>query len=214
MNNQDIDVTDRDDEQDGELDSTSAKNKAYRLRQKVGSGMPIKPSDAEFLKAYDAENPPRNIGARASRKVSYTEEESQAVGIGDAARGAVDSWGLAATTRQEGLRLDHIMQQGIGALVRACELHEKMAAGLGCGLLPALQIARQELVPALEGLSFDSVKGRITFRKEDHQALSDVNYALIGPASNEDGWEVVDFARVDGTPFAGPPTPGTKMKLE
>lgn len=71
-----------------------------------------------------------------------------------------------------------------------------------------------ELIPALEGLTFDSVKGQITLRKEDHQALSDVNYALLGPADNEDGWEVVDFARVDGTPFAGEPTPGVALKFE
>jgi branched-chain amino acid transport system substrate-binding protein len=72
----------------------------------------------------------------------------------------------------------------------------------------------KELVPALAGLKFDSVKGPITLRKEDHQALCDVNYALIGPAKNEDGWEVVDYARVDGTPFAGPPTPGVALKLQ
>lgn len=71
----------------------------------------------------------------------------------------------------------------------------------------------KELIPALEGMSFDSVKGKITLRKEDHQAISDVNYALLGPAKNEDGWEVVDFARVDGEPFAGAPTPGQPLKF-
>lgn len=71
----------------------------------------------------------------------------------------------------------------------------------------------KELVPALAGLTFDSVKGPITLRKEDHQAICDVNYALIGPADNEDGWEVKDYARVDGAPFAGEPTPGVKLKF-
>jgi branched-chain amino acid transport system substrate-binding protein len=72
----------------------------------------------------------------------------------------------------------------------------------------------KELVPALAGLTFDSVKGPITLRQEDHQAICDVNYALMGPANTEDGWRVVDYARVDGAPFAGPPTPGTKLKFE
>ena len=72
----------------------------------------------------------------------------------------------------------------------------------------------KELVPALEGLTFDSVKGPITLRKEDHQAICDVNYALLGPSSNEEGWEVVDYARVDGAPFAGEPTPGVDLKFE
>lgn len=72
----------------------------------------------------------------------------------------------------------------------------------------------KELVPALEGLTFDSVKGRITLRKEDHQAICDVNYALIGPSGNEEGWEVVDHARVEGASFAGKPTPGVALKFE
>ena len=70
-----------------------------------------------------------------------------------------------------------------------------------------------ELVPALEGLTFDSVKGSITLRKEDHQAICDVNYALLAPADNEDGWEAIDFARVEGAAFAGEPTPGVELKF-
>jgi branched-chain amino acid transport system substrate-binding protein len=72
----------------------------------------------------------------------------------------------------------------------------------------------KELVPALAGIKFDTVKGPITLRKEDHQALCDVNYVLLSPAKNEDGWEVTDYARVDGTPFAGPPTPGVPLKFQ
>jgi branched-chain amino acid transport system substrate-binding protein len=71
----------------------------------------------------------------------------------------------------------------------------------------------KEMIPALEGLTFESVKGQITLRKEDHQAIEDVNYALLGPADNEDGWEVKDFARVDGKEFVGPPTPGQPLKF-
>ena len=62
--------------------------------------------------------------------MSYTEEEHAAVGTGDAAKAAVESFGLAAMTREEGRRLDTIVGQGMNALVRACELHEKMAAVL------------------------------------------------------------------------------------
>jgi branched-chain amino acid transport system substrate-binding protein len=73
----------------------------------------------------------------------------------------------------------------------------------------------KELVPALEGMSFDSIKGKITLRKEDHQAIEDVNYALVGPSTtDEEGWTVNDSARVDGAPFAGPPTPGQPLKFE
>lgn len=71
-----------------------------------------------------------------------------------------------------------------------------------------------ELVPALEGLTFESVKGPITLRAEDHQAICDVNYALLGGADNADGWEAVDFARIDGAQFAGAPTPGQALTFE
>lgn len=71
----------------------------------------------------------------------------------------------------------------------------------------------KELVPALEGLTFESVKGPITLRKEDHQAICDVNYALLAPANNEDGWEAIDYAAVPGEPFAGAPTPGEPLKF-
>ena len=71
----------------------------------------------------------------------------------------------------------------------------------------------KEMIPAMEGLTFDSCKGSITFRKEDHQAITDVNYVLIGGADNADGWQVLDFAKIDGAPYAGDATPGVKMKL-
>ena len=72
----------------------------------------------------------------------------------------------------------------------------------------------KELIPALQGLTFDSVKGKIHLRKEDHQAICDVNYAKLGPAKNADGWEVVDYAKVDGEVFAGPPTPGKPLSFD
>ena len=90
--------------------------------------------------------------------------------------------------------------------------HTVVAAAAGA-LAKGAGETGKELVPALAGLTFDSVKGSITLRKEDHQAICDVNYALIGPSNNEDGWEVLDYARVDGAPFAGPPTPGVALKF-
>ena len=71
----------------------------------------------------------------------------------------------------------------------------------------------RNLIPALEGLKFDTVKGPIELRAEDHQALCDVNYVHCVGADNDDGWIVKDFASVDGRPLAGPPTPGKKMSF-
>ncbi|WP_172297157.1 ABC transporter substrate-binding protein [Pseudoruegeria sp. HB172150] len=70
-----------------------------------------------------------------------------------------------------------------------------------------------DLVPALEGVTFETVKGPVELRAEDHQALCDVNYALIAGAENEDGWEVLEAAKVDGRPLAGEPSPGEEMSF-
>lgn len=69
------------------------------------------------------------------------------------------------------------------------------------------------LIGALEGLTFDGVKGKMTLRAEDHQALCDVNYVKLGPDDSEAGWKVADFYKTDGTELAGPATPGTPIKF-
>ena len=85
-----------------------------------------------------------------------------------------------------------------------------IAAALKKGAAPK----SDEMIPALEGLVFESVKGPIEIRKEDHQALCDVNYANPVASSNAQGWEVKDFARVDARALAGPPQPGQKIRFE
>lgn len=71
------------------------------------------------------------------------------------------------------------------------------------------------LVKALEGLTFDGVKGKITLRAEDHQALCDVNYVKLGPDSaSEGGWKVLDYYKTDGTDLAGPATPGVAIEFK
>lgn len=66
--------------------------------------------------------------ASKSRKVSYTEEETaaQAEGTGSAAEIAA----AAAVTREEGRRLDSIIDRGINALVQAVACYEKVTSAL------------------------------------------------------------------------------------
>lgn len=71
-----------------------------------------------------------------------------------------------------------------------------------------------DVIPALEGAKFDTVKGPMELRAEDHQALCDVNYAQLAGADNADGWTVVEAARIDGRPLAGPPTPGKEISFD
>lgn len=70
------------------------------------------------------------------------------------------------------------------------------------------------LIGALEGLSFDSVKGKLTIRAEDHQAITDVNYVKLSPEDSEMGWKVADFYKADGTDLVGPATPGVAIKFD
>jgi len=74
------------------------------------------------------------------------------------------------------------------------------------------------VIKALEGLSFDTAKGRATFRPEDHQAICDVNFVRMKSSTVEPTLDAVDyvrpdvevaeFVRYDGASVIEKPTPG------
>lgn len=106
---------------------------ASQLRSRAnGIGKPLGPDDVEWLNEYDEAHPRPERGgpsmtAARSRKLTHVEEETEALATGEAAAVALAS---AAVAREEGRRLDYLLQAGADALVKACHLHEKMAAGL------------------------------------------------------------------------------------
>ena len=77
------------------------------------------------------------------------------------------------------------------------------------------------IIKALEGLTFGTAKGRVTFRPEDHQAVCDVNFIRIKHVEqgltmdiNEGerpDIEVSEFIRLDGSDVIEPPSPGRKL---
>jgi len=71
----------------------------------------------------------------------------------------------------------------------------------------------QAVIGALEGMSFESCKGKRTFRKEDHQAVCDVNMVQFAPDDTEAGWKIIGYRVVDGAESIEPPTPGKAIKL-
>ncbi len=71
----------------------------------------------------------------------------------------------------------------------------------------------QAVIGALEGMTFDSCKGKRTFRKEDHQAICDINMVQFGPDETEAGWKVIGHRVVDGATSIEPPTPGKALIL-
>ncbi len=87
-------------------------------------------------------------------------------------------------------------------------------AAVAAAAARAGDLSTASLIHGLEGLTFDGVKGKITIRPEDHQALCDVNHCLLAPDDTEAGWKVADYVKSDGSIFAGPPTPGAPIKFE
>ncbi|WP_342641492.1 ABC transporter substrate-binding protein [Rhodoligotrophos ferricapiens] len=70
------------------------------------------------------------------------------------------------------------------------------------------------LVNALEGMTFDTAKGKRTFRKEDHQAILDVNFITFGSDDTEQGWAVTDFVRIPGQEVIEPANPGKPIEFK
>lgn len=77
------------------------------------------------------------------------------------------------------------------------------------------------VIQALEGLTFDTAKGPVTFRPEDHQAICDVNFIRIRnlPGSltmdiadgERPDIEVAEFVRFDGSQVIEPASPGKRL---
>jgi branched-chain amino acid transport system substrate-binding protein len=74
------------------------------------------------------------------------------------------------------------------------------AGGMSAGLavVEALKKANstdtEKLIAAMEGLSFDSPKGRMTFRKEDHQAMQSMYHFKIKVDPNV-AWAIPELVR-------------------
>jgi branched-chain amino acid transport system substrate-binding protein len=71
-----------------------------------------------------------------------------------------------------------------------------MAAGIA--VVEAIKKARgtdtEKLIAAMEGMTFDSPKGPMTFRKEDHQAMQTM-YQFRIKKDQKDEWDLLDLVR-------------------
>lgn len=71
-----------------------------------------------------------------------------------------------------------------------------------------------QVIRALEGLTFDTCKGERTIRKEDHQAICDLNFVQFGPDASDLGWTVTGHRVIKGADAIEPPTPGQPLKFQ
>lgn len=103
----------------------SERTKAAKLRLALKAGKPISLEDAAWLEQYEQGQQTRAeaIGASQTRRVEYSEEETQAIGTGDAALAAA---GLASATREEGRRLDSMLSVSMTAMSRAFDMSLRM----------------------------------------------------------------------------------------
>jgi branched-chain amino acid transport system substrate-binding protein len=52
----------------------------------------------------------------------------------------------------------------------------------------------EKLIAAMEGMEFDTPKGKMIFRKEDHQAMQSM-YVFRVKADSKDQWDLLDLVR-------------------
>lgn len=92
------------------------------------------------------------------------------------------------------------------------EAHAAVLA-YAAAILKAGSTDTSAIIPALEGLEFDSCKGMRKFRKEDHQAITDLNFVQFGPDDSEKGWKVTDYRVIKDEGLSEPATPGEPIKF-
>jgi hypothetical protein len=134
-----------------------------RLRARARVHAPMRPEDVAWLAEYEQRqsetggNGRPDVGASAasSKKISYTEEETKAAAYGTG--GAAEMAAAAAMSREEGRRLDSIVDRGINALVRAVETYEKVTNTL---------LAERKADAALHRTLLESVREHFIARTE------------------------------------------------
>lgn len=107
--------------------------RASQLRAKAKAGAMLSPEDAAWLADYDqarartadARDSKENLGASKGRKISYTEEEQESVGVGDSM--VAQTAAAGAMVREEGRRLDSLVTVGIAALRESVEVYKTIS---------------------------------------------------------------------------------------
>lgn len=70
------------------------------------------------------------------------------------------------------------------------------------------------VINALENIQFESAKGQLSFRKADHQVISDINIIKLGPKEQEPGWAVEGHVKLANADLLGPATPGKPIVVQ
>jgi branched-chain amino acid transport system substrate-binding protein len=71
------------------------------------------------------------------------------------------------------------------------------AAAVVAALHKAKSADTEKLIAAMEGMDFDTPKGKMTFRKEDHQAMQEMyDFRFKAPKDQKSEWDLLELVRV------------------
>ncbi len=81
------------------------------------------------------------------------------------------------------------------------------------GVRRARSTETDAVIKVMEGMTFDTVYGPLSFRPEDHQLRVDSGYLRLGPDDTAEGWKVQDFVRISWKETMEPASPGKKFEI-
>ena len=91
---------------------------------------------------------------------------------------------------------------------------QRSAMGLFDGIRKAGSTETEEVVAAMEGMTFDTPAGPCYFRPEDHQMLCTNYYSQMGPSREEPYYDVMQMAQIDAAEMVEPANPGKPFSLD
>lgn len=98
-------------------------------------------------------------------------------------KNAMNDWFVAENRKRYGLPPDQFTAGGFVT-----------AAAIVAGIKKAGSVESEKLISAMEGMEFDTPKGKMSFRKEDHQAMQ-AQYQFRMKKSPDSEWDLFDLVR-------------------
>jgi branched-chain amino acid transport system substrate-binding protein len=112
----------------------------------------------------------------------------------------MNDWLVAEHEKRYGMPPDFFTCGGMAAAVAIVDAIKKAGS-----------TDTEKLIAAMEGMSFQTPKGTMTFRKQDHQAMQDMYEFRIKKAQNQKNeWDLLDLVRV--IPASELPVPITNKR--
>jgi branched-chain amino acid transport system substrate-binding protein len=68
------------------------------------------------------------------------------------------------------------------------------------------------IIRTLEGLPLQTIRGPVTYRREDHHAIGNLNFIQLSPSDEDPGFKVTDAVSLSGADLVEPPSPGIVFK--